>query len=70
MSPIVTAGLPAPGLPLDELSLELDDVLLLLPQAAKPMLSATTANSADALPPTIFHLLLRVSGIYTPASCY
>jgi hypothetical protein len=64
LSPIVTAGLPAPGLLSDE-DAELDELVdELLPHAAKPMLSAVTANSAVALPPAVLNLLLRVPGMY------
>jgi hypothetical protein len=74
LSPIVTAGLPAPGPLAGEVevddALELDDEeLLLLPHAAKPTLNALTANSAAALPPAVLNLLHRVPGIYA-ASCF
>ena len=69
LSPIVTAGLPAPGPPAagaeaDVVALELlEDDELLLPHAASPTLSAVTANSAAALPRRVLELLHRVPGI-------
>jgi hypothetical protein len=74
LSPIVTAGLPAPGplaveVEVDDDALELDDdELLLLPHAAKPTLNALTANSAAVLPPAVLNLLHRVPGIYAASS--
>jgi hypothetical protein len=70
LSPIVTAGLPAPGSPAAEAEVddELDDVLLLLPHAAKPTPSALAANSATILPPTVLNLPHRVPGIYAASS--
>jgi hypothetical protein len=67
LSPIVTAGLPAPGpLPaalelLDEDVLELLDDELLLPHAASPAPSATAASSAPTLHP--IERLDRVCGL-------
>jgi hypothetical protein len=67
LSPIVTAGLPAPGLLSDEA--ELDELVdELLPHAAKPMLSAVTANSAVTLPTAVLNLLERVPGMYAASS--
>jgi hypothetical protein len=66
---MVTAGLPAPGPPAAMLAVELavDELLELLddelPHAAKPALSAVTASSVVAFPPTPLILLHRVSGI-------
>jgi hypothetical protein len=66
LSPIVTAGLPAPGLPdavegvLDEV-LELEDELL--PHAAKPNTTAPTLTSATIARPISLKLRERLSGI-------
>jgi hypothetical protein len=66
LSPIVTAGLPAPGLPgaavLDEV-LELLDDELLLPHAAKPNTTAPTLSSATIPRPISLKLRERLSGI-------
>ncbi|HWF32892.1 MAG TPA: hypothetical protein VG188_10070 [Solirubrobacteraceae bacterium] len=71
MSPIVTVGLPAPGVLADPLAVddedELDDELL--PHAANPALSAATAISAVTLPPTLLDLLKRAPGIYASSCC-
>jgi hypothetical protein len=71
LSPIVTAGLPAPGSLDDSLAVddELDDDELLLPHAANPALRAITANTAANLPPTFLQLLQRVPGIYAASCC-
>jgi len=69
LSPIVTAGLPAPGPPAgvveaDVVALELlEDEELLLPHAASPTLIAVTAHSAAAVPPRVLKVLHRVPGI-------
>jgi hypothetical protein len=66
LSPIVTAGLPAPGL-LD--AAVLDDVLELLdddellPHAAKPSTTAPTLSSATIPRPISLKLRERLSGI-------
>jgi hypothetical protein len=69
LSPIVTAGLPAPGPPdaaveavLDEV-LELLDDELLLPHAAKPSTTAPTLSSATIPRPISLKLRERLSGI-------
>jgi hypothetical protein len=69
LSPIVTAGLPAPGpldaaveAVLDEL-LELLDDELLLPQAASPSATAPMLSTATMLRPTPTELRERLSGI-------
>jgi hypothetical protein len=69
LSPIVTAGLPAPG-PLDAVvEAVLDDVLelleeeLLLPHAAKPNATAPTLISATIPRPISLKLRERLSGI-------
>jgi hypothetical protein len=67
LSPIVTAGLPAPGLPdaveavLDELLELLEDELL--PQAANPTTTAPTLSSATIRRPISLKLRERLSGI-------
>jgi hypothetical protein len=68
LSPIVTAGLPAPGPPdaaveavLDEVLELLDDELL--PQAAKPNTTAPTLSSATIPRPISLKLRERLSGI-------
>src|ERR1700689_1641132 len=73
LSPIVTAGLPTPG-PLDAVvavlavvavvELLLDDVVLLLPHAARPTLSADSATAASTLvirELDLLHLLAVIS---------
>jgi hypothetical protein len=68
LSPIVTAGLPAPGPPdaaveavLDEVLELLDDELL--PHAAKPSITAPTLSSATIPRPISLKLRERLSGI-------
>jgi hypothetical protein len=68
LSPIVTAGLPAPGLP-DAVEAVLDEVLELLddelldPHAAKPNTTAPTPSSATIPRPISLKLRERLSGI-------
>jgi hypothetical protein len=66
LSPIVTAGLPAPGLLDDAVEAVLDELLedeLLLPHAAKPNTTAPTLNSATTPRPISLKLRERLSGI-------
>jgi hypothetical protein len=67
LSPIVTAGLPAPGLP-DAVEAVLDELLELLeeeldPHAAKPNTNAPTLSSATIPRPISLKLRERLSGI-------
>jgi hypothetical protein len=67
LSPIVTAGLPAPGLP-DAVEAVLDELLELLeeeldPHAAKPSTTAPTLSSATIPRPISLKLRERLSGI-------
>jgi len=65
LSPIVTAGLPAPGPPDAgvEAVLELLDDELLLPHAASPNTTAPTLSSAPIPRPISLKLRERLSGI-------
>jgi len=66
LSPIVTAGLPAPGLPDAAVEAVLEEVLedeLLLPHAAKPNTTAPTLSSATIPRPISLKLRARLSGI-------